>query len=86
MTRAPQPNQPQGDPWKTLNQFDLSLESQLQRERMLRGLEKLKKEGNADDLYEAAVMLTGLVYSQKAAMNYLAREAADNLIDREFQA
>jgi len=86
MTHAPQPNQPQGDPWKTLNQFDLSLESQLQRERMLRGLEKLKIEGNADDLYEAAVMLTGLVYSQKAAMNYLAREAADNLIDREFQA
>ena len=86
MTHAPQPNQPQGDPWKTLNQFDLSLESELQRERMLRGLEKFKEQRNADDLYEAAVMLTQLVYSQKAAMNYLAREAANNLVDREFQA
>lgn len=53
---------------------------------MLRGLEKLKEQRNADDLYEAAVMLTQLVYSQKAAMNYLAREAANNLVDREFQA
>ena len=63
----------------------MSLESELQRERMLRGLEKLKEQRNADDLYEAAVMLTQLVYSQKAAMNYLAREAADNLTGREFQ-
>ena len=80
MTHAPQPNQPQDDPWRTLNQFDLSLESELQRERLLRGLEKLKEQQNVNDLYEAALMLTQLVYSQKAAIGYLAKEAANNLI------
>lgn len=85
MTHVPQQNQPQGDPWKKLGSFELSLETELQRERLLRGLEKLKEQQNANELYEAALMLTRLVYSQKAAISYLAKEAANNLVDREFQ-
>jgi hypothetical protein len=80
MTHVPQPNQPQDDPWKKLGSFELSLETELQRERLLRGLEKLKEQQNVNDLYEAALMLTQLVYSQKAAIGYLAKEAANNLI------
>ena len=52
MTQDPQPNQPPKDPWKKLNAFDLPLETQLQRERLLRGLEQLKEDGNMQEMYE----------------------------------
>jgi len=80
MTQDPQPNQPQKDALSKLNAFDLPLETQLQRERLMRGLEVLKEEGNMQEMYEVCQMLAKLIYGQKAAINYLAKEAADNLI------
>ena len=84
MTQDPQPNQQPKDPWKKLNAFDLPLETQLQRERLLRGLEKLKEDGNIQEMYEVCQMLAQPIYGQKAAINFLAKEAANNLIDHEF--
>jgi len=46
----------------------------------MRGLEVLKEEGNMQEMYEVCQMLAKLIYGQKAAINYLAKEAADNLI------
>ena len=84
MTQDPQPNQQPKDPWKKLNAFELPLETQLQRERLLRGIDKLKEEGNVQEMYEVCQMLAQLIYGQKAAINFLAKEAANNLIDHEF--
>ena len=83
MTQDPQPNQPPKDPWKKLNAFDLPLETQLQRERLMRGLEKLKEDGNMQEMYEVCKMLAQLIYGQKAAINFLAHEAASNLVSDE---
>ena len=85
MTQDPQPNQQPKDPWKKLNAFDLPLETQLQRERLMRGLEQLKEDGDLNEMYEVCLMLAKLIYGQKAAINYLAHEAASNLIsDGQF--
>jgi pantothenate kinase len=85
MTQDPQPNLPQKDAWKKLNAFELPLETQLQRERLMRGLELLKEQGNVNEMHEVCQMLVQLLYGQKAAINYLAKEAADNLMsDGQF--
>jgi pantothenate kinase len=85
MTQDPQPNLPQNDAWKKLNAFELPLETQLQRERLTRGLEVLKEQGNVNEMHEVCQMLVQLLYGQKAAINYLAKEAANNLIsDGQF--
>ena len=80
MTQDPQPNQQPRDPWKKLNAFELPLETQLEREKLMRALEKLKEEGNLQEMHEVCQMLAQLIYGQKAAINYLAKEAANNLI------
>lgn len=85
MTQDPQPNLPQKDAWEKLNAFDLPLQTQLQRERLMRGLEVLKEQGNVNEMHEVCQMLVQLLYGQKAAINYLAKEAANNLIsDGQF--
>lgn len=80
MTQDPQPNPPQKNAWNKLNAYELPLEHQLQREKLMRGLEKLKEEGDLQQMYEVCTMLAQLIYGQKAAINYLAKEAANNLI------
>ena len=51
----------------------------------MRGLEILKEQGNVNEMHEVCQMLVQLLYGQKAAINYLAKEAANNLIsDGQF--
>ena len=82
MTQDQQPNLPQKNAWQKLNAFELPLEQQLQREKLMRGLEKLKEDGDLQEMYEVCTMLAQLIYGQKAAINYLAKEAADNLLSK----
>lgn len=64
---------------KPLNLVEFKLEDALQKERIKRTLDQLKKEGDIDRLHETAFYLLHLWHMQKAMTNYFQKEAVENL-------